>query len=131
METPVAGNRHQSLSRNRTMEKRDDTSLHISVRAGDVESVMEILNSTEEHELKELLMKRNQSGETVLYVAAEYGCVDFVKELMKYYDLEAAGIKAKNGFDAFHIAAKQGDLGMNLNTRVVLFYVGCFDDSFA
>ncbi|KAJ0480789.1 putative ankyrin repeat-containing domain, PGG domain, ankyrin repeat-containing domain superfamily [Helianthus annuus] len=30
--------------------------------------------------------------------------------MMKYYDLEAAGIKAKNGFDAFHIAAKQGDL---------------------
>ncbi|KAF5773008.1 putative ankyrin repeat-containing protein [Helianthus annuus] len=110
MDSPVTGNRHQSLSRNRTMEKRDDTSLHIAVRAGDVDSVMEILSSTGEQELKELLSKTNQSGETALYVAAEYGCVDFVREMMKYYDLEAAGIKAKNGFDAFHIAAKQGDL---------------------
>ncbi|MFS8004531.1 putative ankyrin repeat-containing domain, PGG domain, ankyrin repeat-containing domain superfamily [Helianthus anomalus] len=110
MDSPVTGNRHQSLSRNRTMEKRDDTSLHIAVRAGDVDSVMEILSSTGEQELKELLSKTNQSGETALYVAAEYGRVDFVREMMKYYDLEAAGIKAKNGFDAFHIAAKQGDL---------------------
>ncbi|KAJ0476548.1 putative ankyrin repeat-containing domain, PGG domain, ankyrin repeat-containing domain superfamily [Helianthus annuus] len=110
MDSPVTGNQHQSLSRNRTMEKRDDTSLHIAVRAGDADSVMEILSSTGEQELKELLSKTNQSGETALYVAAEYGCVDFVREMMKYYDLEAAGIKAKNGFDAFHIAAKQGDL---------------------
>ncbi|KAI7754612.1 hypothetical protein M8C21_018201 [Ambrosia artemisiifolia] len=113
MESPVTGmtgNRHQSLSRNRTMEKRDDTCLHIAVRAGDVDTVMEILGNRAEEELKELLSKTNQSGETALYVAAEYGCVDLVREMMKYYDLEAAGIKAKNGFDAFHIAAKQGDL---------------------
>ncbi|KAI3687978.1 hypothetical protein L1987_81684 [Smallanthus sonchifolius] len=110
MESPAAGNRHQSLSRNRTMEKRDDTRLHIAVRAGDVDTAMEILRSTEDQELKELLSKKNQSGETPLFVAAEYGCVDLVREMMKYYDLEAAGIKAKNGFDAFHIAAKQGDL---------------------
>ncbi|KAK4375980.1 hypothetical protein RND71_006657 [Anisodus tanguticus] len=30
--------------------------------------------------------------------------------MIKYYDLVAAGIKARNGFDALHIAAKQGDL---------------------
>ncbi|XP_071710055.1 ankyrin repeat-containing protein At5g02620-like [Rutidosis leptorrhynchoides] len=110
MESPVAGNHHQSLSRTRTMEKRDDTSLHIAIRAGDIYAALEILRNTEELKLKELLSKTNQSGETVLYVAAEYGCVDLVKEMMKYYDLEAAGIKAKNGCDAFHIAAKQGDL---------------------
>ncbi|KVH90589.1 ankyrin repeat-containing protein At5g02620-like [Cynara cardunculus var. scolymus] len=110
MDSPVAGNNHQSLSRTRTMEKRDDTSLHIAVRAGDVDTAMEILSGKDEQELKELLSKTNQSGETPLYVAAEYSCVDLVKEMIKYYDSEAAGIKAKNGFDAFHIAAKQGDL---------------------
>lgn len=110
MESPVAGNQHQSLSRTRTMEKRDDTSLHIAIRAGDIYRAFEIIRSTDEQKLKELLSKTNQSGETVLYVAVEYGCVDLVKEMMKYYDLETAGIKAKNGFDAFHIAAKQGDL---------------------
>lgn len=111
MDSPAAaGNRHQSLSRNRTMEKRDDTSLHIAIRAGDMDSAMEILSNTDEQKLKELLSKINQSGETPLYVAAEYGCVDLVREMIKYYDSEVAGIKAKNGFDAFHIATKQGDL---------------------
>lgn len=116
MDSPVAGNRHQSLSRTRTMEKKDDTSLHIAIRAGDINSALEILSSTDEQKLNELLSKTNHSGETPLYVAAEYGCVDLVREMMKYYDLEAAGIKAKSGFDAFHIATKQGDLGMNSNS---------------
>jgi hypothetical protein len=31
--------------------------------------------------------------------------------MIQYYDLADAGIKARNGFDAFHIAAKQGDIG--------------------
>ncbi|KAI3705376.1 hypothetical protein L1987_75613 [Smallanthus sonchifolius] len=101
---------HQSLSRNKTMEKKDDTDLHIAVRAGDIDVAFEIISSCDEQKLVELLLRKNQSGETALYVAAEYGCVDLVKEMIKYYDSEAASIKAKNGFDAFHIAAKQGNL---------------------
>ncbi|XP_076889277.1 ankyrin repeat-containing protein At5g02620-like isoform X2 [Bidens hawaiensis] len=111
MESPASGkNMHQSLSRNKTMEKKDDTSLHIAVRQGDLDAAFEIISSYDEQKLVELLMKKNQSGETALYVAAEYGCVDLVKEMIKFYDSEAASIKAKNGFDAFHIAAKQGNL---------------------
>ncbi|PWA43653.1 ankyrin repeat-containing domain, PGG domain protein [Artemisia annua] len=111
MDSPSATtNMHQSLSRTRTMEKKDDTCLHIAVRADDFDAAFEILVSNDEHKLKELLSKKNQSGETALYVAAEYGCVDLVKEMIKHYDIEAASIKAKNGFDAFHIAAKQGNL---------------------
>lgn len=91
--------------------KRDDTPLHSLARAGNLEVALEIITNTGDDELKELLSKQNQSGETALYVAAEYGYVHFVKETVKYYDLASAGIKAKNGFDAFHIAAKQGDLG--------------------
>jgi len=92
--------------------KRDDTPLHSAARAGNLGAVMEILTGTGEEELKELLEKQNQSGETALYVAAEYGYVDVVREMIKYYDLANAGIKARNGFDAFHVAAKQGDIGM-------------------
>jgi hypothetical protein len=92
--------------------KRDDTPLHSAARAGNLGAVMEILTGTGEEELKELLEKQNQSGETALYVAAEYGYVDVVREMIKYYDLADAGIKARNGFDAFHVAAKQGDIGM-------------------
>ncbi|GAB2234080.1 hypothetical protein Droror1_Dr00003317 [Drosera rotundifolia] len=90
--------------------KRDDTALHAAARAGDLSTVMEILVGTNEEDLKELLAKQNQSGETALYVAAENGKVDVVSEMMKYYDPFAASIKARNGYDAFHIAAKQGDL---------------------
>ncbi|KAL9687537.1 hypothetical protein QQ045_031941 [Rhodiola kirilowii] len=90
--------------------KRDDTPLHSAARAGNLALVMEILTGTEESELQELLSKQNQSGETGLYVAAEYGYVLVVQEVIKYYDIVAAGLKARNGFDAFHIAAKQGDL---------------------
>uniref|UniRef100_A0A5B7A0E6 Putative ankyrin repeat-containing protein n=2 Tax=Davidia involucrata TaxID=16924 RepID=A0A5B7A0E6_DAVIN len=90
--------------------KRDDTPLHSAARAGHLGVAMETLEDTNDEELAELLSKQNQAGETALYVAAEYGYVDLVKEMIKYYDLAAAGIKARNGFDALHIAAKQGDL---------------------
>ncbi|KAL6275959.1 hypothetical protein ACE6H2_019560 [Prunus campanulata] len=90
--------------------KRDDTPLHSAARSGNMGVVMDILEKTEEAELKELLAKQNSSDETALYVAAEYGYVDLVREMIKYYDLADAGIKARNGFDAFHIAAKQGDM---------------------
>ncbi|XP_062081921.1 ankyrin repeat-containing protein At5g02620 [Humulus lupulus] len=90
--------------------KRDDSPLHSAARAGNIAAAREILTGTGAAELKELLAKQNQSGETALYVAAEYGYVDLVREMIQYYDLADAGIKARNGFDAFHIAAKQGDL---------------------
>lgn len=91
--------------------KREDTLLHSAVRRGNKDEVVEILTRTREDELNELLGKQNQSGETALYVAAEYGDVEIVKEMIKRYDLPLVEIKARNGFDAFHIAAKQGDLG--------------------
>ncbi|KAE8717294.1 Ankyrin repeat-containing protein [Hibiscus syriacus] len=90
--------------------KRDDTPLHSAVRAGDLELVLETIRGIGDGELRDFLCKQNQSGETALYVAAECGNVDLVKELLKCYDIVLAGIKARNGYDAFHIAAKKGDL---------------------
>lgn len=90
--------------------KRDDTPLHSAARVGNLDVVTKIITSKEEDELNELLAKPNQAGETALYVAAECGQVDVVREMIKYYELADAEIKARNGFDAFHIAAKEGDL---------------------
>ncbi|KAL6577241.1 hypothetical protein OROMI_011517 [Orobanche minor] len=91
--------------------KREDTQLHSAARAGNILAIKEIIDgSTGEDELQELLCKQNSAGETALYIAAEYGYFEVVKEMIKHYDLVGAGIKAKNGFDALHIAAKQGDL---------------------
>lgn len=91
--------------------KRDDSLFHAAARTGDLELFLEMVSETGEAELKEQLSKQNQSGETALYVAAECGHVELVKEMIKYYDTGSAGIKARNGYDAFHIAAKQGYLG--------------------
>ncbi|KAK2976585.1 hypothetical protein RJ640_024206 [Escallonia rubra] len=103
-----------SLGRAKTMkhllDKRDDTPLHSAVRAVNLELIIEILTGSGENELKELLSKQNQPGETALYVAAECGHVNLVKEMVKYHDSCSAGIRGRNGYDAFHIAAKQGDL---------------------
>ncbi|XP_068637610.1 ankyrin repeat-containing protein At5g02620 [Aristolochia californica] len=90
--------------------KRDDTPLHGAARAGNLKAILDVLTETEEAELKELLSKQNQSGETPLYVAADYGYADLVCEMIKYHDLTTASMKAKNGYDAFHIAARQGDI---------------------
>lgn len=101
--------------------KREDTQLHKAVREGNLPVVLEILSSTEEAELKGLLAKQNQAGETALYVAAEYGFVDLIRNMIRYYDLADAGIKARNSFDAFHVAAKQGDLGIIFILEFALF----------
>ncbi|CAM8961513.1 unnamed protein product [Rhodiola kirilowii] len=109
MPMPVPATPRKKMTKQLT-GKRDDTPLHSAARSGNLAVVTEILTSTEESELQELLSRQNQSGETPLYVAAEYGYILVVQEMIKYYDIVAAGIKARNGFDAFHIAAKQGDL---------------------
>ncbi|XP_019159287.1 PREDICTED: ankyrin repeat-containing protein At5g02620-like [Ipomoea nil] len=93
--------------------KRGDTQLHSAARAGNLGEVLGMISGCEEGgERDEVLSRQNQSGETALYIAAEYGYVDLVKEMIKHYVLRSAGLKARNGFDAFHVAAKQGDVEM-------------------
>lgn len=90
---------------------RGDSPLQSAIRDGNLELVMEIISqSQKDEELKELLSRTNNSGETALYVAAENGHLDIVKELIRYHDIGLASLKARNGFDAFHVAAKNGNL---------------------
>lgn len=103
--------------------KRGDTQIHSVVRSGNLELVLEIITCCNEAELIELLSKQNQSGENALYVAAESGDLVLVKELIKYYDIGLASIKARNGYDAFHVAAKQGDFG-----KCLVFFVFFFSN---
>uniref|UniRef100_A0A6N2LNY4 PGG domain-containing protein n=1 Tax=Salix viminalis TaxID=40686 RepID=A0A6N2LNY4_SALVM len=106
METPTG----QQIFRQKKMTKqltgkRDDTPLHAVARDGNLELVMEMIadNLGEAAGVGSV----NQAGETALYVASERGHVDIVKELIKYYDSGLASLRARNGYDAFHIAAKQ------------------------
>ncbi|XP_019084575.1 PREDICTED: ankyrin repeat-containing protein At5g02620-like isoform X2 [Camelina sativa] len=102
-------NKKKTMAKQMTA-RRDDTPLHTAGREGNTELLLEMIGEHDGVELKELLAEQNQSGETALYVAAEYGHTDMVKILMKHSDSVLAGTKAKNGFDAFHIAAKNGHL---------------------
>lgn len=109
--TPIAAATSRKKMSKLVTGKRDDTPLHTASRAGNINAVMEILGECyEEEELISLLSKQNYAGETPLYVAAEYGYVDLVRLLIDQCDVATASIKANNGFDALHIAAKQGDL---------------------
>lgn len=91
--------------------KRGDSPLHLSARAGNLSKVKEMFQKFDENVIRELLSKKNQEGETALYVAAENGHAMVVAELLKYIDVQIASIVAKNGYDPFHVAAKQGHLG--------------------
>lgn len=90
--------------------KRGDTPLHLAARSGSVAHAQRILADLDRELVAEMAAKQNQDGETPLYVAAERGHTEVVREILKVSDVQTAGIKAINSFDAFHIAAKQGHL---------------------
>ncbi|URD83419.1 Ankyrin repeat-containing protein [Musa troglodytarum] len=107
------GDRQQSFKEGKSKEspgKRGDLELHLAARAGNAVRVHKVLSECNETQLKDLLCKQNQDGETALYIAAEKGHVDVVREILKVSDTQSAAIKANNSYDSFHIAAKQGHL---------------------
>ncbi|GJN15563.1 hypothetical protein PR202_gb02484 [Eleusine coracana subsp. coracana] len=90
--------------------KRGDTPLHLAARSGSVPHAQRILAELDRALVGEMAAKQNQDGETPLYVAAEKGHAEVVRVILMVSDVQTAGIKANNSFDAFHIAAKQGHL---------------------
>lgn len=90
--------------------KRGDSPLHLASRAGNLIKVKDIFQKCDGSVIKGLLSKQNQEGETALFVAAEAGHAFVVGEFLKYVDVETASIRANNGYDPFHVAAKQGQL---------------------
>ncbi|KAJ1297700.1 hypothetical protein BS78_01G396800 [Paspalum vaginatum] len=112
MDSPRAA---QAATRRKKMTKqltgkRDDTAMHAAARAGQIASMREMMSGKDAEELVALLSRQNQAGETPLFVAAEYGYAGLVAEMVKYHDVATASIKARSGYDALHIAAKQGDV---------------------
>ncbi|KAM3327765.1 hypothetical protein P3S68_033814 [Capsicum galapagoense] len=81
-----------------------------AVGCGDLES-LKIIIKNEELDLSSLLSLQN-GRETALYVAAANNYEEIVSYLLGFCDLEVALIRSKADFDAFHVAAKSGHLGI-------------------
>ncbi|KAL5578608.1 hypothetical protein UlMin_011050 [Ulmus minor] len=88
--------------------KRGDSQLHLAARGGNLGKIRDILQNGKE--AVDMLSKPNQEGETPLYIASENGQAMVVGEMLKHMDLQTASIAARNGYDPFHIAARQGHL---------------------
>ncbi|KAI3816619.1 hypothetical protein L1987_16322 [Smallanthus sonchifolius] len=90
-------------------------SLFSAVRSGDLESVKMIVNDDEDSDgasVSALMAMQNDAGETALYIAAESNCQEVFDYLLKFCDLQIVKIRSKADFDAFHVAAERGYLGI-------------------
>ncbi|XP_047973900.1 ankyrin repeat-containing protein ITN1-like [Salvia hispanica] len=104
--------------------RHNDTELHLAAQKGDVTAVIEILGEIDEQMLKTLrgaefdagvaeireavVNEVNELGETALFIAAEKGFIDVMKELLPYSTREGIRTKNRSGFDPLHIAASRG-----------------------
>ncbi|KAI9071755.1 hypothetical protein K1719_046294 [Acacia pycnantha] len=108
--------------------RHNDTELHLAAQRGDVASISYILGEIDaqkmgtpsgadfDAELEEIrsaiVNEVNELGETPLFVAAERGHIDVLKELLPHATKEALSFKNQSGFDPLHIAASQGHLAI-------------------
>ncbi|KAK7284237.1 hypothetical protein RJT34_18979 [Clitoria ternatea] len=101
--------------------RHNDTELHLAARRGDVDSVRQILAEIDSlmmgtsdfdeevaHVRSAIFNEVNDLGETPLFVAAEKGHLDVVKQLLPHSTTEALSSKNCSGLSPLHIAANQG-----------------------
>lgn len=100
--------------------RHNDTELHVAARRGDVAAVRMILEGVKDQaEVEEdvaeirswVASEGNDAGDTPLIVAAEKGFVDVAAELVKYLDRDGVAMKNRCGYDALHVAVRQGHSG--------------------
>lgn len=91
------------------------------VRSGDLEGLKELLKHVNKGEsssgsvsssISEFMSMQNDAGETLLYIAADYGVKEVFSFLLSFCDLEILKIRSKSDMNAFHVAAKRGHLGI-------------------
>ncbi|WOL15035.1 ankyrin repeat-containing protein ITN1-like [Canna indica] len=114
--------------------RHNDTELHLAARRGDLAAVRRILADVagqmtagaSEAEMSAVMSavanETNVFGETALLTAAEKGHLGVVKELLLYTDSESVLRKNRSGFDAFHVAVKEGH-------REIVEFLLCHDPS--
>lgn len=107
--------------------RHNDTELHLAAQRGDLAAVHKILSEIDSQMTGEaggeefdaevaeiraaMVGEVNEVEETALFIAAEKGFLDVVLELLKYSSREALVRKNRSGYDALHVAAREGHLG--------------------
>jgi ankyrin repeat protein len=105
--------------------RHNDTELHLAAQRGDLDAVRQIIAEidaqmtgtgedfdTEVAEIRAAVVNEaNEVEETALLIAAEKGFIHIVLELLKHSDKDSLARKNKSGFDALHVAAKEGHRG--------------------
>lgn len=85
------------------------------IRSGDLQSLRQLLQGESEDRdddgIVPLMALKNDAGETALYVAADNNLEEIFRYLLKFCDFTIADTKTTVGINAFHIAAKRGNLG--------------------
>jgi ankyrin repeat protein len=89
-----------------------------ALRSGNLDSVKRLLDELTgdgpSDGVSDLMALQNDAGETALYVAAENNLLDLFRFLLSFADIQTLMIRSKSDMDAFHVAAKQGHLGILL-----------------
>jgi len=102
--------------------RHNDTELHLAAQRGDLEAVRQIIAEIDaqmtgtgeefDSEVAEIraaiVNETNEMEETALLIAVGKGFLDIVVELLKHSDKDSLTRKNKSGFDALHVAAKEG-----------------------
>ncbi|PKA49026.1 Ankyrin repeat-containing protein [Apostasia shenzhenica] len=104
--------------------RHNDTELHLAAQRGDLAAVRQILNEinsqmtgaaggsevgTEVAEIRAAMVSEvNEVEETALLIAVEKGFLDVVLELLQYSSGETVTRKNRSGYDALHVAAREG-----------------------
>ncbi|KAJ4819734.1 Ankyrin repeat-containing protein [Rhynchospora pubera] len=112
-------NRRGSMSKyvRQVTGRHNDTELHVAASQGDVVAVTTILQGIGDQAEREddvaeiqssVASEVNEVGDTPLIVAAEKGFVEVVVELVKYLDRDGVAVKNRCGYDAFHVAVREG-----------------------
>lgn len=70
--------------------------------------------------VSDLMCLQNEHGETTLYIAAERNLKQVFSFLLQLCDFEVLKIRSKSDMNAFHVAAKRGNLG--IHSTYSLFY---------
>jgi hypothetical protein len=110
--------------------RHNDTELHLAAQRGDLEAVRQIIAEIDaqmtgtgeefDSEVAEIraaiVNEANEMEATALLIAAEKGFLDIVVELLKHSDKDSLTRKTKSGFDALHVAAREGHRGEHHHT---------------